>query len=396
MGRPPCCDKSSVKKGLWTADEDAKILAYISTHGTGNWTAVPKKAGLKRCGKSCRLRWTNYLRPDLKHESFTPAEEQMIVSLHAAIGSRWSMIASQLPGRTDNDVKNHWNTKLRKKLREMGIDPVTHKPISQIIADYGRIGLPKGSSSSSTNTSNTQYASSHCQPPNTSRISCLNRDLKNAFLLSSDPSQTPQNEGFNFSMTTTTTAPQDGGAFNSMPSWDLLTQLQAIQRVAQVSSCSNQPTAPTHFLNDSPSFSSPTYLPNHSLPSFQNTVLSSSSSCSSPSSSFSWSDFLADDAFLQPPNQGEDLHMLSTYGSSSTNQIVARDETTSTNLQFENTAAGKKEHNGMAEKDDAAPNATAEEDPISQTFGAISNDSFVEKILDCDSEMLWAFPDLLD
>ncbi|KAJ4838724.1 hypothetical protein Tsubulata_048810 [Turnera subulata] len=85
MGRPPCCDRSNVKRGLWTAEEDAKILAYVSNHGVGNWTMVPKKAGLNRCGKSCRLRWTNYLRPDLKHESFTPEEEELIIKLHQAI-----------------------------------------------------------------------------------------------------------------------------------------------------------------------------------------------------------------------------------------------------------------------------------------------------------------------
>ncbi|XP_022934424.1 transcription factor MYB35-like [Cucurbita maxima] len=139
MGKPPCCDKSNVKRGLWTAEEDAKILAYVSNHGVGNWTLVPKKAGLNRCGKSCRLRWTNYLRPDLRHDSFTPQEEDLIIKLHQAIGSRWSVIAKQLPGRTDNDVKNYWNTKLRKKLSKMGIDPITHKPFSQILFDYGSI-----------------------------------------------------------------------------------------------------------------------------------------------------------------------------------------------------------------------------------------------------------------
>ncbi|GAB4827783.1 hypothetical protein Ancab_034669 [Ancistrocladus abbreviatus] len=139
MGRPPCCDKANVKRGLWTAEEDAKILAYVSNHGIGNWTLVPKKAGLNRCGKSCRLRWTNYLRPDLKHDSFTAQEEQLIIQLHKAIGSRWSLIAKQLPGRTDNDVKNYWNTKLKKKLSKMGIDPVTHKPFSQILSDYENI-----------------------------------------------------------------------------------------------------------------------------------------------------------------------------------------------------------------------------------------------------------------
>ncbi|XP_073154209.1 transcription factor MYB35 [Henckelia pumila] len=139
MGRPRCCDKANVKRGPWTPEEDAKILAYVASHGIGNWTLVPQKAGLNRCGKSCRLRWTNYLRPDLKHDNFTPEEEECILELHKTIGSRWSLIARRLPGRTDNDVKNYWNTKLKKKLAKMGIDPVTHKPFSQLFNEYGKI-----------------------------------------------------------------------------------------------------------------------------------------------------------------------------------------------------------------------------------------------------------------
>ncbi|XP_010502849.1 PREDICTED: transcription factor MYB35-like isoform X2 [Camelina sativa] len=139
MGMPPCCDKSNVKKGLWTEEEDAKILAYVAIHGVGNWSLIPKKAGLNRCGKSCRLRWTNYLRPDLKHDSFSPQEEELIIQCHRVIGSRWSSIARKLPGRTDNDVKNHWNTKLKKKLMKMGIDPVTHKPVSQVVLEFRNI-----------------------------------------------------------------------------------------------------------------------------------------------------------------------------------------------------------------------------------------------------------------
>ncbi|CAK9196678.1 unnamed protein product, partial [Sphagnum troendelagicum] len=122
MGRAPCCEKDNVKRGPWTPEEDAKLLACIAQHGTGSWRTLPKKAGLQRCGKSCRLRWTNYLRPDLKHGRFTDHEEKLIVNLHAALGSRWSLIAAQLPGRTDNDVKNYWNTRLKKKLSEVG-DP---------------------------------------------------------------------------------------------------------------------------------------------------------------------------------------------------------------------------------------------------------------------------------
>ncbi|KAH6819271.1 myb domain protein 36 [Perilla frutescens var. frutescens] len=117
MGRAPCCDKTNVKKGPWSPEEDLKLKSYIDTYGTGgNWIALPHKVGLKRCGKSCRLRWLNYLRPNIKHGGFTEEEDNIICSLYISIGSRWSIIAAQLPGRTDNDIKNYWNTRLKKKL----------------------------------------------------------------------------------------------------------------------------------------------------------------------------------------------------------------------------------------------------------------------------------------
>ncbi|KAK9284507.1 hypothetical protein L1049_023681 [Liquidambar formosana] len=117
MGRAPCCDKANVKKGPWSPEEDAKLKAYIEQHGTGgNWIALPQKIGLRRCGKSCRLRWLNYLRPNIKHGGFSEEEDNIICSLYISIGSRWSIIAAQLPGRTDNDIKNYWNTRLKKKL----------------------------------------------------------------------------------------------------------------------------------------------------------------------------------------------------------------------------------------------------------------------------------------
>ncbi|XP_014493509.1 transcription factor RAX2 [Vigna radiata var. radiata] len=125
MGRAPCCDKASVKKGPWSPEEDTKLKEYIDKNGTGgNWIALPQKAGLKRCGKSCRLRWLNYLRPNIKHGDFSDEEDRIICSLYVNIGSRWSIIAAQLPGRTDNDIKNYWNTKLKKKL--IGLLPLSH------------------------------------------------------------------------------------------------------------------------------------------------------------------------------------------------------------------------------------------------------------------------------
>ncbi|KEH36504.1 putative transcription factor MYB-HB-like family [Medicago truncatula] len=129
MGRTPCCEKNNgLKKGPWTTEEDQKLIDYIQKHGYGNWRTLPKNAGLQRCGKSCRLRWTNYLRPDIKRGRFSFEEEETIIQLHSILGNKWSAIASRLPGRTDNEIKNYWNTHIRKRLLRMGIDPVTHTP----------------------------------------------------------------------------------------------------------------------------------------------------------------------------------------------------------------------------------------------------------------------------
>ncbi|KDP22287.1 hypothetical protein JCGZ_26118 [Jatropha curcas] len=116
MGRTPCCDKDGVKKGAWSPEEDRILIQYIQKHGHGSWRSLPKNAGLLRCGKSCRLRWTNYLRPDIKRGPFSPEEEDTIIRLHGMLGNKWAAIAGQLPGRTDNEIKNFWNTHLKKRL----------------------------------------------------------------------------------------------------------------------------------------------------------------------------------------------------------------------------------------------------------------------------------------
>ncbi|KAG6571317.1 Myb-related protein 308, partial [Cucurbita argyrosperma subsp. sororia] len=129
MGRSPCCAKQHTNKGAWTKEEDQRLINYIKLHGEGGWRSLPNAAGLLRCGKSCRLRWINYLRPDLKRGNFTTEENELIVNLHSLLGNKWSLIAAKLPGRTDNEIKNYWNTHIKRKLYSQGIDPRTHRPL---------------------------------------------------------------------------------------------------------------------------------------------------------------------------------------------------------------------------------------------------------------------------
>ncbi|GER41687.1 myb domain protein 79 [Striga asiatica] len=111
------------RKGPWTAEEDKLLIQYVNNYGEGRWNNVARFAGLKRNGKSCRLRWVNYLRPDLKKGQITPSEEKIIVELHAKWGNRWSQIAKCLKGRTDNEIKNYWRTHFKKKSKSPSDNP---------------------------------------------------------------------------------------------------------------------------------------------------------------------------------------------------------------------------------------------------------------------------------
>ncbi|CAK9322288.1 unnamed protein product [Citrullus colocynthis] len=139
MGRRPCCEKVGLKKGRWTAEEDDRLKKYILANGEGSWRSLPKNAGLLRCGKSCRLRWINYLRADLKRGNITTEEEDVIIKLHASLGNRWSLIASHLPGRTDNEIKNYWNSHLSRQIQTFRR---RNDDGDSVIVDVARLSLP--------------------------------------------------------------------------------------------------------------------------------------------------------------------------------------------------------------------------------------------------------------
>ncbi|XP_031259333.1 transcription factor MYB62-like [Pistacia vera] len=111
-----------LRRGPWTLEEDSLLIHCISRHGEGRWNLLAKRSGLKRTGKSCRLRWLNYLKPDVKRGNLSPQEQMSILELHSKWGNRWSKIAQHLPGRTDNEIKNYWRTRVQKQARHLKID----------------------------------------------------------------------------------------------------------------------------------------------------------------------------------------------------------------------------------------------------------------------------------
>ncbi|KAI6690203.1 hypothetical protein NL676_027031 [Syzygium grande] len=134
MGRSPCCAKQGVNRGAWSNDEDQILTDYVTLHGEGKWRKVSQNAGLNRCSKSCRLRWVNYLKPGIKRGAISPDEEDLIIRLQRLLGNRWALIAARLPGRTDNEIKNYWNTILVKRL------PAARPPIKHHLNDEEMVG----------------------------------------------------------------------------------------------------------------------------------------------------------------------------------------------------------------------------------------------------------------
>ncbi|KAL8026030.1 hypothetical protein ABFX02_14G002400 [Erythranthe guttata] len=170
--------EEEVRRGPWTVEEDLTLINYIARHGEGRWNSLARCAGLKRTGKSCRLRWLNYLRPDVRRGNITLEEQLLILELHSRWGNRWSKIAQHLPGRTDNEIKNYWRTRVQKHAKQLKCD-VNSKQFKDTMrylwmprlveriqsqAQANNTSLPSSSSSTTTTDQNIP----HHQQPNIS------------------------------------------------------------------------------------------------------------------------------------------------------------------------------------------------------------------------------------
>ncbi|XP_076904834.1 transcription factor MYB27-like [Bidens hawaiensis] len=132
-------DTGNLRRGPWLEEEDEILTATVGVLGEKHWDALAKQSGLRRSGKSCRLRWMNYLRPNLKHGEITQEEEAIILDLHKQWGSKWSKIAKRLPGRTDNEIKNYWRSHLKKKSEAQYADTESSNKQDKAIPTYNNV-----------------------------------------------------------------------------------------------------------------------------------------------------------------------------------------------------------------------------------------------------------------
>ncbi|XP_072984987.1 transcription factor MYB78-like [Typha latifolia] len=172
-------EEMELRRGPWTLEEDTLLIHYIACHGEGRWNLLARCSGLKRTGKSCRLRWLNYLKPDIKRGNLSPEEQFLILELHSKWGNRWSRIAQHLPGRTDNEIKNYWRTRVQKQARQLKID-ANSSMFRDAVRCYWmprlleKMGMGSTQSTQSLDTNSTVSAINRDRDPNISQLqSCV-------------------------------------------------------------------------------------------------------------------------------------------------------------------------------------------------------------------------------
>uniref|UniRef100_A0A6N2LUP7 Uncharacterized protein n=1 Tax=Salix viminalis TaxID=40686 RepID=A0A6N2LUP7_SALVM len=268
MGRPPCCDKDGIKKGPWTPEEDIILVSFIQEHGPGNWRSVPTSTGLLRCSKSCRLRWTNYLRPGIKRGNFTPHEEGIIIHLQALLGNKWAAIASYLPRRTDNDIKNYWNTHLKKKLKKFrsACDPMDQDSASSQFMSVSFDNFTTNSSSALRPDQASTYASStenisrllegwmrSSPKPNCSSFLLREKREQENNSLENDDHNIADSVATNYLRSYKEKPEQESGGLISHEEFESILSLESLHNVAWDKSCSDSAAVTTKGFQNSAS-----------------------------------------------------------------------------------------------------------------------------------------------